>query len=330
MSNNTPKIAVILLNWNGCNDTLACLESLKAVTYPSLEIIVVDNGSKDDSVFHIFKRFPEIKLIETGKNLGFAEGNNVGIRAALQNSPDFVFLLNNDTIVAPDVFEGFVTTFSQFPKVGILGAKILLFDQKEIIDHLGGNWDKKTGTFAFVGQRKKENAIENHPQEIDYVCGAGMMIKKEVIEKIGLLEPRYFLIWEESDFCFRAKKAGFVTMTCPKSKIWHKVSASFVGGKPHSTYFWWRNRLLWIERNCPLSEKWRLSFTVLLPEIFHLLKIKILKECQLFLFRPFSNPSKCQERKKKLLNNKAALCGVRDYFFRRFGNGPSWIYTRSS
>ena len=327
MLNPSLKISIVVLNWNGMKDTLACLESLKKLSYSLHEIIVVDNGSTDGSVPAIREAFPHCKLIETGANLGFAGGNNAGIEYALAHGADYILLLNNDTVVAPDLLECFIETFNVRPDAGLLGAKILRFDQRDTLDHFGGMWDRKSGTFSFVGLGQKDGADWQESQEIDYACGAGLMIKRAVFEQVGLLEPRFFLIWEESDFCFRAKKAGFKTLTCPKAKIWHKVSASFVG-KPHSTYFWWRNRLLWIERNLPVRERWSLTLRVLLPEVVHMLKIRVLKKMQLLVTRLIRPRSDLREKELKLLKNRAALSGVRDYLLRRFGNGPSWIYKK--
>ncbi len=322
------RIGIIVLNWNGKEDTLACLESLEKVDYSPFTTYVVDNGSSDGSAGAIRARFPGVRLIETGENLGFAEGNNVGIRAALAEGVDFLFLLNNDTVVDPGILRELVLGFSRQPEAGILGARIYRFDQRDTLDHLGGMWDRKTGTFAFVGLGEKE-AGAALPREIDYVCGAGLMVRRSVIEAIGMLEPRFFLIWEESDFCFRARRAGFKTLTCPEARLWHKVSASFVGGKPHSTYFWWRNRLLWIERNCPPGERMGLFLRVLLPDILHMLKIRTIKTVQLAIAKRLKPHGDFREKEAKLLKNRAALSGVRDYFLRRFGSGPAWISKKS-
>lgn len=329
-SNDLPKISIILLNWNGKSDTLACLASLEKLSYSHYEVIVIDNGSTDDSPAAIRSLYPQHFLIEAGQNLGFAEGNNRGIQQALKNGADLIFLLNNDTIVAPNLLESFIDTFRTHPEAGILGAKIFLYTERDTLDHLGGTWNAKTGTFQLVGLHQKDNDQWQDPQELDYVCGAGLIVKRSVFETIGYLESRFFLIWEESDLCFRARKAGFKALTCPKAHLWHKVSASFVGGKPHSTYFWWRNRLLWIERNCSLKEKLSLTFFVLIPDILHMLKIRLLKKLQLFFTKCFNPGADIREKELKLLKNRAALCGVKDYLLRRFGNGPSWIYGAST
>jgi hypothetical protein len=311
-------ITLLILNWNGKQDTLECLRSLESVQTPLFEVILIDNGSSDDSVETFRKEFPQHTLIANTENLGFAEGNNIGIRLALERGSDYILLLNNDTIVDPNFLTPLLETFEQFPKAGIVGGKLLLASQPETLDHFGGMWNPKTGVFDLVGLRENEASWQT-PFEIDYACGACMMVKAEVFLAVGLLEPRFFLIWEESDLAFRAKQASFLTLIAPKSCVRHKVSVSFTGGKPHSTYFWWRNRLLWIERNCSLGMRISLYVRVLIPKILQMLKLHILKTVQLF-FCPL------EKKRQFLKKNRAALIGVRDYFFRRFGKGPSWLH----
>ncbi len=323
MKSAHPRIAIIILNWNGKQDTLACLESLGKLTYSNFEVIVVDNGSTDGSQAVIREYFPNHTLIQNTENLGFAEGNNVGLRVALQGGADLFFLLNNDTVAAADILERFLETFQAHPDAGILGAKILLFDQRQTLDHLGGMWNSRTGTFAFTGMNTPEEQWQT-ADELDYVCGAGMMIKKSVIEAVGCFDPRFFLIWEESDYCFRARIAGFKVLTCPQAKVWHKVSASFTGGKPHSAYYWWRNRLLWIEKNCSTQEKASLYFRILIPEILHKIKIQLLKKSQLLIYKVLKL-NNIKEKENKLIQNRAILCAFRDYLLRKFGKGPDWI-----
>lgn len=321
------KITIIILNWNGKKDTLECLASVRNIHYPHFKTLVVDNGSTDNSVEAIKEQFPEVTVIATGENLGFAGGNNVGIRAALQDGADSILLLNNDTIVDPEILSAFSHSLQKHAHLGILGAKIYLYDERNKLDHLGGNWNSQKGCFDLIGNRAIDDGQSwEEMQEMDYACGCALFVKREVFEAIGLLEPKFFLIWEESDFCLRARRKGFLTMSCPSAKVWHKVSVSFVGGKPHSTYFWWRNRLLWMERNCSLSERISLYCRILIPDILHLWKLRILKSLQLqvlLLIRPHANHTM---RREKIRKYRAALHGVRDYLLRRFGGGPSWLY----
>jgi len=314
-----PKIIIILLNWNGKKDTLECLDSLAKVDYSHFQPLVVDNGSTDDSVAAIRKQFPLIPILETNANLGFAGGNNPGIEWALRHKAEWILLLNNDTTVAPDFLKAFMAAAKEQPKAKILGAKIYRSSDPERIDHLGGFWNPKTAEFesaAFGQLDDPYSFVDMKPA--DYVCGAALLMHRSVPEAIGLLEPRFFLFWEESDFCLRARRAGFEVWTAPQAKIWHKVSSSFTGGKPHMHYFWWRSRFLWIERNCTPAEKRTLYRTVLLPELWKSARHYLLKSVQNF-FAP--HPA----RKEKIRRCKAGCAGALDYFRRRFGNCPSWL-----
>lgn len=309
------KLFVVILNWNGKKDTLACLKSLEG---SSCEIVVVDNGSTDDSVTAILSAYPEITFISTGANLGFAGGNNVGIEYALKQGADLVLLLNNDTVVDPQ-FIAALKEAAKSSEYGILGAYPLRYSEPTKLDHLGGIWNSQTATFNLVGLSAPQGFRTD--QNLDYVCGCSILVRREVFEKIGLLEPTFFLFWEEADFCMRAKKAGFKLGICYDAKLLHKVSASFVGGTPHKTYFWWRGRLLWMERNCASDEKERLLRQVLRPQLRHLKKLQILKTIQSFF--------KSDDQKKlKLLQYRAALQGYNDFQNRRFGNGPSWLFKK--
>lgn len=286
---------VIILNWNGKADTLTCLEALAPQT-PN--IVVVDNGSSDNSVAVIKKVFPDVKLIVTSKNLGYAGGNNVGIEYALGQGADLVLLLNNDTIPAPN----FIASLQKAAHpTKILGAYPLRFNEPELLDHLGGIWDEKTATFTLVGQNEPKGFKTDKP--LDYVCGCSILIPRQVFEAVGLLEPKFFLFWEEADLCWRARQAGFDIEVCYDAHLLHKVSASFTGGKPHKIYFSWRGRLLFIERNCPAQKKW-LYKRVLKPEMRRNLKLFLLKK---LLFN------------KKQLQYKAALLAWRDFHNHFFG-----------
>ncbi len=309
-----PKIFIILLNWNGKKDTLECLASLQKLKYPNVKTLIVDNGSSDDSVTAIRTSYPHTPILETKENLGFAGGNNVGIEWALDHHAEWILLLNNDTTVDPELLNKLLDAAKTQPNAKILGAKILRYHTPNIVDHLGGYWDEPSGEFLCP-----EMGQIDHPyfemKQADYVCGAALFMHRSVPKTIGLLEPKFFLFWEESDYCWRAKKAGFEVWTAPEAKIWHKVSSSFTGGKPHSHYFWWRSRLLWIERNCTREQKKMIYKKQIIPETIKMLRHYLIKS--LFSFG--------KSRQKVLRKNKAGLAGVIDYARGRFGNCPEWI-----
>lgn len=303
-------------------DTLECLSSLaKANPTPRFATLIVDNGSTDDSVAAIRLSFPEIPILETKSNLGFAGGNNKGIEWALSKSFDWILLLNNDTIVAPDLIESFLNAAKQKPDAKIFGAKIYRYSDPNRIDHLGGFWNPSMAEFESYASNKIDDGSFEKMQKVDTACGCALFMHRIVFETIGLLEERFFLLWEESDFCFRARRAGFEIWTAPKARVWHKVSASFTGGKPHMQYFWWRNRLLWINRNSTPKEKRRLYAKVVGPEIFKVFKLALLKTGQMFLYRCIGRTIEI-ERSQKARRYRASCRGILDYFLGRFGNCP--------
>ncbi|MBI5272984.1 MAG: glycosyltransferase family 2 protein [Chlamydiia bacterium] len=313
------RLFIVLLNWNGKSDTLECLASLSHIHSFPFQTVVVDNGSTDDSVSAIRAAYPDVPLIETGHNLGFAGGNNPGIEWALSKGAEWILLLNNDTIVAPDFLDAFMASAHSQPNAKILGAKIYRYHAPQTIDHLGGLWNPSCGEFFSPAQGKIDDGISFEQMEpVDYVCGAALLMHKSVPETVGFLEPRFFLFWEETDFCARARRAGFGVWTAPKAKIWHKVSASFVGGKPHAYYFWWRSRLLWVSRNCTPNERKKLYREVLLPEMKKSLRHYVLRSLQALVTHN-------AEARQKALRCKAGLAGILHYAIKRFGNCPSWL-----
>ncbi len=319
------KVAVVILNWNGKNDTLACLASLASLAkHPN--IIVVDNGSEDDSVQEIQKQFPSVRLIETGINLGYAGGNNAGIEIALKDGADAILLLNNDTIASPGMIDAFIQSAKTHPAVGIWGGYPLRFSNPEHLDHLGGIWNSEKGDFELVGLGAKKGFQSERP--LDYVCGCSIFIRREVFEKIGLLETKFFLFWEEADFAMRAKKAGFEIDICCDAVLFHKVSASFVGGSPHKKYFWWRGRLLWIERNCSPQEKKRLFRRLINPELWHYKKLLWIKGAEVKLLKLLRKQN-IREKEEKLKQYRAVVQGLRDYTTGNFGSGPDWLFKKT-
>ena len=313
---------ILILNWNGKKDTLECLASLAvAKKSPAFSTVVIDNGSTDDSVSVIRAAFPDIPILETGKNLGYAGGNNVGIRWALEKSFEWILLLNNDTVISPDIVEKFSLAAKSKPEGKIFGAKIYRADKPDTFDHFGGFWDPKMAEFVSPASKRVDDGSFEEMQRVDYVCGCALFMHRSVPETIGLMEESFFLLWEETDFCAQARRANFEIWTAPKAKLWHKVSASFTGGKPHTHYFWWRNRLLWIERNCQKKERWQLYREVLLPEMVRCFKLALLKTLQhiaLRLLLQKSNPI----RLEKLRRYRASCQGILHFFLGRFGNCP--------
>ena len=255
------QVSIVVLNWNGADDTIACLDSLQALTYPNFSVIVVDNGSSDDSLLHLrpYEAPYPLTLLETGQNLGYAGGNNVGTRHALEQGAEFVLVLNNDTVVAPDLLERLIESAQRNPNAGVFSARILYFDAPEKVWFDGARWNTSTLNMEWPGQDAEEPSLGLDDHDTDYACGAALFFRAEVARQIGLLDESFFLVWEEVDWCFRAREAGWRNLVVPAAKVWHKIGVSFGSeSSPLRVYFSVRNQLLWFSRHAPMAARMRL------------------------------------------------------------------------
>ena len=312
MSYTLPKVFILILNWNRKEDTCECLKSVRKIDYPNYEVVVMDNGSEDNSVKTFKERFPEVTIIENNANLGFAEGNNRGISHALRMNADFILILNNDAIADTHILKRFIEASDNYPSAGIFGAKIYYLNEPKKIWFAGGVWSPDIGQTSHEGMDQIDDGKTwEDVKEIDYACGCALFVKTEVIKKIGMLEQKYFLTWEETDFCYRARRAGFSCLFIPTALVWHKVSASFNGGVGGllQQYFMSRNRFLWMERNLSLVDRFAVY-----PKIICRDFKSIICSCL--------SPKSDSIRGKRF---KVILLAYRDYVFRRFGDCPDWI-----
>lgn len=251
-----PKISIIILNWNQEEDTVECLESLQRLDYSNYEIILVDNGSVDGSSDKVKEKFPYITLLKNAENLGFAEGNNVGIRYALEKGTEYLLLLNNDTIVPENLLSELVKIAESDPKIGIVGAVNYYYDEPERIwascAKMISWW---TGTAIDITEDQIDKGQFEAIREVDYVPGSSLFIKSDVVKKIGVLESKFFNTFEETDWCFRAKKHGYKIIASLNAKVWHKASRATGPQSKHGinliTYFYSRNKFLFLWRNSP-------------------------------------------------------------------------------
>lgn len=240
---------VIIVNWNGKKYLKNCLESVSKQSYLNYRIVLVDNNSTDASLKFVENNFPQIKVIRNNKNLGFAKGNNVGIKYALKQGADYIILLNNDTMVDKKWIEELVNSANRDDKIGIVQSKIYLFGQKNIINTLGN--EVHFLGFAFCGNYKSEDTGQfNKDREITCASGAGCLIKREIVEKIEMFNEDFFMYHEDSDLGWRTRMAGYKIILSAKSKMWHKYSFSRNRLK---YYYLERNRLSIVLQNYQLK-----------------------------------------------------------------------------
>jgi hypothetical protein len=223
-------IWIIIVSWNGRDDTLACLASLRQVTFQPRHILVIDNASTDGSVEAIRRQFPEVEVLANEKNERFARANNQGMQKALAAGADFVLLLNNDTEVAPDFLDHLVSAAVSRPDAGMVAPKIYYHHDPQLIWFAGGRINFWTGRTWHRGLRQRDFPLKyDSPGAVDFLTGCAILAKRECLEKIGLLDESYYMYAEDVDWCWRARQAGFICLYQPTAKIWHKVSASTGG-----------------------------------------------------------------------------------------------------
>lgn len=243
------KVGIVLVNYNGYQDTIDCLKSLGKITYGNYCVIVVDNGSTNQS-FEQLKSYESdsVVVLRERENLGFSGGNNVGIRYALQIQCEYLLLLNNDTIVEPDFLEPLVNCSKRENKC-ITTSKIMYADQPTNIWYAGGTINPVTSRVTHRGINEKDSIKYNDEESVSFVSGCCMLIPKEVFRDIGELSEEYFLYCEDVDYCCRIIEKGYAMRYCPSSKIYHKVNASSGRNSDLVIYYTIRNKLYLIKKH---------------------------------------------------------------------------------
>lgn len=248
----SPRVGVVILNWKRPVEILECLQSLRQQDYPAVETIVVDNASNNGSLERIRENFPEVTLIENEQNLGFAAGSNVGIQALLERGFDYVLLLNDDTEIAPDMLSRLVEVAEGHPDIGIVGPRIFYFEPSDVIWSAGGSIDRY-GAARHLHVDEKGKSAASAPTDVDYVTGCGMLIKRSVLDTVGVLDERFFAYFEETELCARARRAGYRIVFVPDARMWHKISQTERGQSRMYLYLMTRNRLLYVRCSASLA-----------------------------------------------------------------------------
>jgi len=321
----SPRVFIIILQYNHSQDTIKCLASVGKLTFPNFQVVIVDNASqnaeKDNIKSYLKCQLPQlqvlpvqarpvIELLENQQNLGYAGGNNVGIHYALKHGADYVFILNNDTTVEPDLLDKLVTIAESDPQVGIVGPAIREGDGRVayygkiswLKPELKHSYTLPTSSYphARLNLAKVIHTQGSTLRRGEYVIGAAMLIKKEVLKKIEGFDEVYFLYFEDADLCLRAQLAGYKLKIAPKAMISHQVSASTSTlGKPLILRYHMRNALIF---NC-LNAPWPIKFSLIFWSGYILLK-NFLK---VFLFST------------KAPAGEAIIDGVLDFYKNRYG-----------
>lgn len=296
-----PLVITIILNTNRCADTLACLTSLAQSTYQNNQIIVLDNASSDDSVTAIRAAFSAVQIIELSTNLGYAGNNNVGIAAAIAQAADWVFVLNEDTILDPDCIQELVHFGESDQQIGIVGPMVYHHSEPTVIQSAGG----KLGRYwksQHVAQNELDTGQISRPHAVEWISGCAILVRRAVIAQVGAIDERFFYYWEETEWCVRARAANWKIFQVPAAKLWHKGVQRDYRPKPAVAYYNTRNQLLlFANHRAPL-----IAWIVTL--------IQLLRTTVSMSLRPKWRSSRT--------HRNAMVRGMIDFLRQRWGPGP--------
>lgn len=239
-----PLVYIIIINYNGYKDTIECIKSLKKIKYKNYKIIVLDNDSKDDSEEYLRKSLLGCTIIQTGKNLGFAGANNIGMKYAVNNGADYILLLNNDTIVDRNFLDYLIKGFEISQDIGMVGGKIYYYNEPDKVWYAGGEFDK-------LRAKGKHYTVDDNCDYkiIDFITGCMQLISVKALKKVGYMNEKFFLYFEDVDYCFRFAKNDYKLLYCSNAKIYHKCGGSASYKSPLSIFYSNRNRYLFINEN---------------------------------------------------------------------------------
>jgi len=297
---SSPSVYIVILNWNGLDDTLECLASIAKLSYSNVKTIVVDNGSEDDQAAVIAEAFPNITVLAQPENLGFCGGCNVGIKEALEKNADFVMLLNNDTLVSPDLIESILDGISGIEKIGAVSPLILNYPQTDKVWFAKAQWIPERAEFSLdPEQRDVDELLGKDPYRSLFACGCCLVAPADVFRSEGLLDERYFAFFDEAEWCFRIRRKGLESYVVPSAVVYHKGSQS----TPSSVagYLMTRNRMLWMKEN--------LTFGLRLKSLSYLLRD---------IFGNLANILGLTKEHQSRQYSRAVILGYRDYFLRKF------------
>ena len=242
-------IAIITLNWNRASDTLAFLDSARQQTLQDVQLLVVDNGSTDHSVEQLGAFSPPVDLLINPTNLGFAKGMNYGIRRALEQGAEYMFIANNDTILAPDMLQRLIE-LAQQSHARIIAPVIFYASQPELIWSAGAHHNPLTLEIIDVWRGKSLSNLGNTPYPVEFITACGMLVSRTCFEEVGLFDERFFMYYEDSDFSLRVQATGGKILVDPQAHMWHKVATSSGGSDSPSERYWMaRSSLIYFRKH---------------------------------------------------------------------------------
>lgn len=243
-------VCVVMITWNQAQDTLECLETLAAQDYNPISIILVDNGSQDNTVERVREQCPDIEIIELPENIGAVRGYNVGFRRALERDCPYIYLINNDTLLAPDCISELVRDAESADDIGAVVPKIYYAAEPNQIWSLGATENPLNLETCRLGLNEIDEGQWSESRDIDDAPFCAVLFKKHVLEEVGLPDERFYFYYEDTDWCLRSRRAGYRLRLAPAAQMWHKVSASSGGSDtPRERYWMARSSVLYFRKH---------------------------------------------------------------------------------
>jgi hypothetical protein len=257
---SSPAVCIAITVWNQVDFTMRCLASVSALDYPEFDVLLVNNGSTDDTVARVRQQFPQVTIIDLPQNYGPTVGFNTGLRHGLEQGYPFVFLLNNDTTLAPDCLRRLIAAFDAGADVGMVMPKIFYAADPQRIWSVGGRRNRLTLEVSRPGQDALDGPRWQEAGDLDDVPGCAVVYRRELLADVGLLDEAYYLYYEDTDFALRVRRAGWRIRLAPDAHLWHAVSASSGGSHaPRERYWMARSSVLFFRRH---ARGWRLLFVL--------------------------------------------------------------------
>jgi GT2 family glycosyltransferase len=295
------RVEVVILNTNRREDSIACLRSLFRSTYPFLHVTELDNASTDGSSEAFNRDFPEASVVALSDNRGYAGNNNVGIQRALDHGADWVFVLNEDTIVDPDCVRELVAVGESDRRIGIVGPLVYHHQEPDVVQSAGGLLTRRWEA-VHRGINERDIGQFCEPSDVTWVSGCAILVRRAVIEQVGMLDERFFYYWEETDWCLRAREHGWRVVHAPSAKLWHKGVQRDYAPSPGVSYYNARNRLLFLRA--------------------HHAPVRVWGATSLQMARTLSSMSLRPHWRAQRRHRNAMARGVFDFVRSRWGKGP--------
>ena len=266
-----PRVLVIVLNWNGTDDTLACLASLAAVDYPAFDRLVIDNGSRESAAPAVRARFPETRCIELPMNLGYAGGNNVGLRTAMAEGYAFACVLNNDTVVDPGFLRAMVEEAGAGRVAGV-GAKVVSFEDPSRLWMTYGHVTWLQSLIGLAGWGERDDGRYDTARDVEWVPGCSLLMARAALEEIGLFDENFFAYHEDVDWCTTAREHGYRIRYAPAAVVKHRGNRT-LGGPTYTSprkYLSARSTILFARKHGTTAQRTKLALSILLtlPFVF--------------------------------------------------------------